>query len=158
MVKNPNAFINLLESRKYKILDRHEDDRENCVTHHLQGVSKESRRDVKFTMLLRKQFSPSKYADNWMWLEFKKSFRQEGWLYGKANFIAFETRESFVIVSRKKLLQFVNASGKIRYDQPYVKEAKYAKYKILRDKNGRESTQINVRDLKKLEGTQMWSK
>ena len=107
MVRNPNAFVNLLESRKYKILDRGRDDRENYVSHRLQGVSKESRKDVKFTILLRTQFKPSKYADNWMWLEFKKNFGQEGWLYGKANFIAFETRESFVIASRKKLLQWV---------------------------------------------------
>jgi len=163
MVDADNVFYNLAKLRKYKTLDVTRDDRKNFISHRLRGISV-SGKEVTFTIFLRKQFKPSKYSDNWTWVEFwsrrpKGSDKgRVGWIYGKANFVAFETTKSFIIVSSKSLLRFLNTSPKIRYDLPFVKEAKYARYKILRDKKGRESTQVNFRDIKKLEGTKIWSK
>jgi len=161
MVDSDNEFYNLAKLRKYKILEVNRDDRKNCISHRLMGISA-SGKEVKFTVFLRKQFRPSKYSDNWTWVEFwrKKTARNKipGWIYGKAHFIAFETTKCFVIISTKTLLKFLNTSSKIRYDLPYVSEAKHARYKILKGKDGRESTQINFRDIKKLEGVKIWQK
>ena len=42
-----------------------------------------------------------------IWVEFKGISGHDGWLYGKANYIAFEVADyDFVLVSRKRLLKF----------------------------------------------------
>lgn len=163
MVDGDNVFYNLAKLRKYKTLDVTRDDRKNFISHRLKGISA-SGKEVSFTVLLRKQFKPSKYSDNWTWVEFwsrrprGSNPGREGWIYGKAHFIAFETTKSFIIVSSKTLLRFLNTSPKVRYDLPFVHEAKDARYRILRDRKGRESTQVNLRDVKKLDGAKIWNK
>lgn len=161
MVDSDNEFYNLAKLRKYKVLEVSADDRRDCVSHRLMGVSA-SGKEVTFTVFLRKQIRPSKYSDNWTWVEFWKKnnsrAKAQGWIYGKAHFVAFETTKSFIIVSSKSLLKFLNTSPKIRYDLPYVREPRNARYKILKDRDGRESTQVNLRDIKKLEGVKIWEK
>jgi len=163
MVDGDNVFNELAKLRKYKILKVTKEDRKKFISHRLKGISATGK-EVTFTIFLRKQFKPSKYSDNWTWVEFwnrrprGSDPGRVGWIYGKAHFIAFETTKSFIIVSSKTLMKFLNTSGKVRYDLPYVHEPKYARYKVLRDKKGRESTQINFRDVKKLEGVKIWDK
>ena len=164
MVDSHDAFNYLAKLRKYKTLEVTRGDHINFISHRLKGISKDTKKEVTFTIFLRKQSRPSKYSDNWVWVEFwrKRESRSDrahpGWVYGKAHFIAFETTKSFIFVSSKELLRFLNTSPKIRYDLPLVAEPRNARYRILRDKNGRESTQINFRDIKKLKGVQIWNK
>tara|TARA_B100000427_G_C15412377_1_gene552617 strand:- start:103 stop:597 length:495 start_codon:yes stop_codon:yes gene_type:complete len=158
MVKKDHEFYELAKLRKYKIQEVTKEDFRKNISHRLMGISKASKKEVSFSILLRRQTKPSKYSDNWAWVEFKKNRSTAGWIYGKADFVAFETRNEYVIISSKVLLHFLNTSSKIRYDLPFVKEPRYARYKIQKDKNGRESTQVSFRDLKKLKGVQIWKK
>lgn len=158
-----DVFNDLAKRRKYKILPANKDDKINFITHRLKGISTKGK-EVAFTVLLRRQMNPSKYSDNWGWVEFwskrptERSEGRTGWLYGKAHFVAFETSKCFLIVSSKSLLHFLNTSSKVRYDLPFVNEPKYARYRILRDGRGRESTQVNYRDIKKINGVKIWNK
>ena len=43
------------------------------------------------------------FSDEWLWIEFKNVRGKEGWIHGIADFIAFETIDSFILSYRKEL-------------------------------------------------------
>lgn len=45
---------------------------------------------------------------DWIWVELVGTKGYNGWLYGKADVLAFETDYGFLLVSRKELLNIVN--------------------------------------------------
>lgn len=76
------------------------------------------------------------------WLELQNVYGKPGWLYGKAEYIAFMTQMKIIFVKREKLLSFAleAISGKeVVYDNP--KEF-YVPYK--RKKWGRDDLSIKV--------------
>jgi hypothetical protein len=46
--------------------------------------------------------------DKWVLIEFKTIHGYPGWIYGKADFIAFKVREGFLVVPRIDLLRLAN--------------------------------------------------
>ena len=48
----------------------------------------------------KKKFK-NKSFDKWIWIEFTNKKGGEGWIYGRAAFIAFETSDSYILVNRK---------------------------------------------------------
>lgn len=94
-----------------------------------KGIKKNSRSDKSFD-------------DSIHWLELQNVNGKPGWLYGKAEYIAFRTNKRIIFVKREKLLSFAleAASGKdVVYDNP--KEF-YVPYK--RKKWGRDDLSIKV--------------
>lgn len=90
------------------------------------------------------------YDDTIHWLEVQGITGHPGWLYGKAEYIAFRTLAKIIFVNRKKLLSFALESIKdkdVVYDTP--KEC-YVPYK--RKKWGRDDLSLKVfnSDLEKL--------
>lgn len=63
--------------------------------------------------------------DDWVWIEFQNVNGNKGWLYGKADIIAFERADDFILINRKTLVEIaeklvdmdslVNRAGKARY-------------------------------------------
>ena len=47
----------------------------------------------------------------------KSNGTDDGWLYGKADYIVFEINKSFIIVDRKRLIEFMN---------PYIDKLRYS--------------------------------
>lgn len=45
---------------------------------------------------------------NIIYIEFKSVGGNQGWIYGKADFIAFETPEGFLVFPREKLLNYIS--------------------------------------------------
>lgn len=94
-----------------------------------KGIKKNSRADKSFN-------------DSIHWLELQNVNGKPGWLYGKAEYIAFRTNTRIIFVKREKLLSFAleAVSGKdVVYDTP--KEF-YVPYK--RKKWGRDDLSIKV--------------
>lgn len=94
-----------------------------------KGIKKNNRGDKAFD-------------DTIHWLELQNVKGKPGWLYGKAEYIAFRTFERIIFVKREKLLSFALEviSGKdVVYDTP--KEF-YVPYK--RKKWGRDDLSIKV--------------
>lgn len=94
-----------------------------------KGIKKNSRTDKSFD-------------DSIHWLELQNVNGKPGWLYGKAEYIAFRTSTRIIFVKREKLLSFAleAVSGKdVVYDTP--KEF-YVPYK--RKKWGRDDLSIKV--------------
>ena len=103
----------------------------------VKGLNKASRQD-------------SKFDDSIHWLELQNVRGNDGWLKGKADYIAFRTFTNIIFVKREKLLSFAIESIKgkeVVYDTP--KEC-YVPYK--RKKWGRDDLSLKVKkeDLLKL--------
>ena len=128
----------------------------NNVTHLLKAKGKSGKPiEIRFDV---KKIKNKKQSQEWLWVEFKNSLGEDGWIHGDAHFVAFERKYDFVVVNRKELVSMLN-NNTVRYDLPFVKLAKRAKYRIYkRDGKREEITQINIKDLQKLESYQLWEK
>jgi len=132
---------------------------DNCknVSHLLKGKGKEEKPIVIKIDL--KKIKNKKQNEDWLWLEFKNSYGNPGWLHGDAHFVVFERTEDFVFVNRKELISWCGSSSKIRYDLPFVSLAKQAKYRVYRRPNTKEEVcQVEIKELKKLKSFKVWKK
>jgi hypothetical protein len=156
------TFAELARLKKYKVLQADKELAKQGIDYHLMGVYHNPKREVKllFAVKRKKSKSKSKYLDRWTWIEYQKNSKEEGWIYGPAHFIAFERSNDFIIVNRKVLLEFILSSKcRVRWDMPFVKTAREAKYRIFcSPKNGAKITQILSKEILKLKGVQVWSK
>jgi len=80
--------------------------------------------------------------DNYHWVEIKNVHGKNGWLYGKADFFAFETVRYWILVSRKKLIKFVESNT----IKEYVEDKKDAIYRLY-TRNGRSDVITLVKSL-----------
>jgi len=91
---------------------------------------------------------------DWQVIEFLGDSGKQGWIHGKADFLAFEMERDFIIVSRKKLkrLAFDLCDGK-----EIVKRADESYYKLY-SRNGLSlTTMISIEDILSLDH-ERWSK
>lgn len=66
--------------------------------------------------------------DDVIWIEFKNVQGKKGWLYGAANFIAFEREDSFLIVSRPALAKFCEKTVDLSQINVNIKYPLYTGY------------------------------
>lgn len=155
-------FSQLSTKRNYKV--RKADRKQNIYDHidfYLTGVNKESNKDQTITVDVKAQKKTSRkdssFNDSWVWVEIKNVQGRDGWLYGKANFIAFEQKDYFLLVPRKTLIEVVLSN--VRFDLDYVQRASQAKYRIYQRPGRRDQiTQIKVQDLLELKNSTKWKK
>ncbi len=71
----------------------------------------------------------SKLQDKWVWIELHGVRKNDkGWLYGgKSDLLAFETRKTFIVVRRRRLIKLTEES--VNFDE-VVGTSSEAKYKI----------------------------
>lgn len=115
---------------------------------------------IKVDVKARKKTSrrDKKFNDKWLWIEFKNVQGNEGWVYGKANFIAFERKEDFIIINRVTLRNWLGRSS-VRWDLPTVKNAWEAKYRIYTRRGRKDQlTQVKMSDILKLPNLKIWKK
>ena len=81
-----------------------------------------------------------------VWVEFKNVRGKDGWLYGKASFIAFDMPEEggFLVVPREELKKYAESN----VENTFV--TKQEAYKKLYQRNGRQDviTKLKVSDIK----------
>lgn len=91
-----------------------------------------------------------KVNDEWTWIEFKNVLGRKGWLYGEADYIAFERADDFLMVNRENLVKFCEdkVDLKTMVSKPYL-----AEYKVYQ-RQGRKDliTRVRMDDLANLEG------
>lgn len=156
------SFQDLAEQRKYKVFSASREQVSDGIDYIVKGVYKEPQREVTmlFAVKRRKTTKKSRYLDRWTWIEYKNRVNKDGWIYGAAHFIAFERSNDFIVVNRKALLSFLNSSKcKVKWDMPFVKEPKDAKYRVFQNNTtGCQIAQILSKDIMALEGAQVWKK
>lgn len=64
--------------------------------------------------------------EDWHWIELKGNTGKNGWLYGQADYFAFETFNYWIIVHKKDLQQFINTF--VEKDKIYDTKIPYKLY------------------------------
>lgn len=123
-----DEFVEIAKSRGYEVekANRHED----RVLHFDYKIIKDGklhRVEVKGMKRLNRRFAERQ--DEWVTLEFRGIAGYKGWLYGEADFIAFQTHDGFVLVKRDELVKL--AEDKIDRTQ-WVQRSWEAKYKVYK--------------------------
>lgn len=70
---------------------------------------------VEVKGLKRAKRSDSSTKNDWIYVEFKNVRGDAGWLYGKADYIAFEQPDGFIVVPRIKLLEYAETHCKLEW-------------------------------------------
>jgi hypothetical protein len=108
---------------------------------------------VDIKRIKKKMRSDGSYDEHIHWLEIKGITGQSGWLYGEADFFAFEINNFFIVAYKGDLQEFVKENIKKEYvESPEL-------YKLYR-RNGRKDliTMVMSYDLIGLENTMMIKK
>lgn len=95
----------------------------------------------------------SDFLSRWLWIELQNVHGQNGWLYGKADLLAFEQPQSFLLVRRRDIVDFVDKYVNLKevVDKPWK-----AKYKVY-TRVGR-SDIITLIEKSKLPSWSLWEK
>lgn len=96
------------------------------------------------------------YNDDWTWVEFKNADGFVGWMYGEADYIAFEKKDHFIIVDRISLKEL--SEKLINRKKDFVKDCYNAKYRIYQRRDKEEISLIKTSDIKKLKRISIWKK
>lgn len=148
-------FKDIALSKGYKIMPPKPRDRNNSVDIRLEGQINGN--PIAFSVDIKKK--NNKNANSWVYIEYKNAKGYKGWVYGSSSFIAFETNTSFILVPRKNLLNWLDSSGLVRWDLPYVDQSWNSKYRLFRRAGTLETiSQIRVDDLLEIESSQCWKK
>jgi DNA-binding Lrp family transcriptional regulator len=106
-----DRFADLLDNpvraTKNENIFEHWDISDNGVKYDVKAMKKFKRGDLNVT-------------DRIHYIELKNVRGKDGWVYGKADYIAFETRAYWVIVSRQKLAESINLADMGRSTFPQV--------------------------------------
>ena len=118
-------FDQIAESKNLEVKNARR--RENIHKHIDKYITQESKTwSVDIKARKKTSRSDSDAQDEWIWIEFQNVRGNLGWLYGEADNIAFETQDSFVIVDRKSLIDYVENA--VDMAKP-VRKSYLAKYK-----------------------------
>jgi len=112
-------------------------------------------RKVEVKAMKRESRGDEALNPEWVWIEFRNVRGEVGWLFGKANWIAFETVDSFLIVDRHNLFQFVRRAVDRNVKVESAAEARYKTY----TRKGRpdQIAQVRLEDLRKIKKEE-WKK
>jgi hypothetical protein len=148
-------LIKIAEKKNVRIekSSRHNDMKEHFdyFFHHRTGTKKV---EVK---AMKKLGRAGEQQDEWIWVEFKNVGGNPGWLYGKADLVAFEFKEHFLFVDRQEL---ADISEKLINRDIIAKKSCDAKYIGYRRWNrpNELTGMINNKDLLSLNYKKVWKK
>ena len=152
------TIVQMAEQRDYKVKKAsRKEDIEDHFDYRFIKNSKTIKVEVK--AMKRVSRSQDKGQDEWIWVEFKNTIGNSGWLYGKAHYIAFELKDHFLFVDRKDL---VKLSEKVVDMDTVVKSPYEAKRKCYhrRDRPDELVAMIHISDITKEPGIvcKVWKK
>ena len=121
----------MAEHRQYEV--KKATKQEDCRDHFDYRFAKNGK-EFKVEVKAMKRVSRSQDGgqEEWIWVEFKNVQGNLGWLYGKADYVAFELKESFIFVDREDLAKL---SEKVCDLSNMVKSPYEAQRKGYRRKN-----------------------
>jgi len=94
----------MAKSRNYDIKKASsKEDRIDHFDYHFKKEDKEIKVEVK--AMKRISRADDNGQDEWIWVEFKNVQGNLGWLYGKADYVAFELQDCFLFVNREDLVK-----------------------------------------------------
>ena len=153
-----NNFVKVASTKGYKV---HKSSKTEDIHGHIDywlENEKGDRKSVDVKGRKKGNRSDTKFSEDWVWIEFKNVQGKNGWVKGKADFVAFEFENSFLLVKRAELRQLARELIKDRSKRArYGGEAKNVLYS--RESRPNELiTQIRVADIKNNLKTWEWCK
>ena len=123
-----DLFVKTAESKGYEA--RKSSAKEDVWSHIDYYITNKQGNVKSFDVKSRKRTSrrDSDFNDEWVWVEFKNVRGYRGWLKGKADFIAFETKDTFLSVRRKELLELCEELVNLEDKVANSSQAKYKAY------------------------------
>lgn len=121
------------------------------IDYHLEKSGKSRSFDVKSRK--RTNRNDKNFNDDWIWIEFKNVQGKKGWLYGDADYIAFERENSFLVVQREELAKLCEKMVDLKSKVTHAKQAKYKSYTRWKRKDV--LSQIQVKDI--IKNTKTWN-
>jgi hypothetical protein len=125
-------FGNLLKAEGYPV--RPANDRENYADH-IDFVVNQNNKRINYEVKARKKInrSDADVQDKYVWIEIRTVSGRDGqahngWIFGAADYIAFEREKDFIVVDRLKLLDFVAAKCNLRRKAFKAEDALYKSY------------------------------
>ena len=84
--------------------------RSEDINHHVDLIWTVEGKDVYFDVkgLRKANRSDTNYDDSIHWVEIQNVKGKEGWLYGRAHYIAFELNDEWLIVKRVDILKLID--------------------------------------------------
>lgn len=99
-----NSFVNFAQSKGYTVKQASaNDDMRNHIDFHISKDGKTFAVDVKSEKKVNR--SDANTQNDLIWLEYLNVRGQNGWMYGTANFIAFQDGDNYLMIPREKLLE-----------------------------------------------------
>lgn len=94
----------MAELRSYKIKKA---SKQEDIKDHFDYRFSKNGKELKIEVKAMKRVSRSQDngQEEWIWVEFKNVQGNLGWIYGKADYVAFELKDSFIFVDRKDLVK-----------------------------------------------------
>ena len=137
------CFKNIAENRGYDVtFSSRQVDMKDHIDLFLKKNDKTFGIDVKATRKVSRH--SDHYDDEHTWIEFKNVRGNQGWLYGKADKIAFERQFDFLIVDREELSKYCET----KVSTVFVDKASDALYKCYQ-RAGRKDviSRVNMDDI-----------
>jgi len=153
--KAERIFVSLAGKRGYKIKpSTTSQNKIQRVDYYLEKNSQIKGFDVKSRKKIC--YYDKDYNDDWTWVEFKNADGFGGWMYGEADYIAFEKKDYFIVVDRISLKNLCEKI--IDRNKEFVKHCYEAKYRIYQRRDEEEISLIKTSDLKKIKRKSIWKK
>jgi len=114
-----------------------------------------------FAVALKKTLlkKSSKRKHLWGWVELNDRDGNDGWIYKKCTFIAYERKDDFVLLHKSDLRNWIQANNLARWDLPFVSNSWAASYRLYRRPNTKEAIfQIKISDAIKNCRHHFWKK
>ena len=132
-----NRFKRMMESRKARVQEstKSEDMYEHFDYRVFVADDSNFTVDVKAMKKICRE-EDEEVQDEYVWVEFMNVNNAPGWLYGEADYIAFETKTGFSMVDRKKLSDYCDS---VVDKNTTVSYCRNALNKVYRRKDRRDS-------------------
>ena len=128
------------------------------IDFHLTSEEEDGTMTAMIDVKARKRINRNddEFDDEWLWIEFKNVRGKQGWIYGVADFIAFEIKDSFILSYRKELCDWCLDHVDIKNIVKNAQEAEYVAY----SRKGKQDliARILTEDVIKLPHSQVWKK
>jgi len=128
------------------------------IDFHLTSEEEDGTMTAMIDVKARKRINRNddEFDDEWLWIEFKNVSGKLGWIHGLADFIAFETKNSFVVSYRKELCDWCIDHVDTKKTVSSAQEAEYIAY----SRKGKQDliARILTEDVIRLPHSQVWKK
>jgi hypothetical protein len=152
-----DTFKKLLVAEGYPVRDAN---RQEQIQSHIDFIVNQNNKPVNYEVKARKKIrrSDPDVQDDFVWVEIQSVSDRDGnvhlgWIFGAADFIAFERASDFIVVDRLKLLDFVKTNCNLKKIAHQPEDALYKCYerKDFRTGNLRgKMTMVTMKDVESL--------